>query len=136
MTLVCDTSVLWASLNVRDRDHTRCAALLDAAEAVVVPAPTLVELDQLASRRGVPRAMTVVLDDLVRGAYLLFEHDLDDLRRIRALVEGYANLPPGFVDASVVTAAERLGETAVATLDRRHFSAVRPAHVAAFALVP
>ena len=40
----------------------------------------------------------------------------------------------GTVDASVVAAAERLGITAIATLDRRHFSVVRPRHVEAFAL--
>jgi predicted nucleic acid-binding protein len=93
-------------------------------------------LDQLASRRGVPHAIGLVLDDLVRGAYVRFEHDLDDLRRVRALVERYAELPLGFVDASVMTTAERLEETAIATLDHRHFSVVRPAHVACFTLVP
>lgn len=46
------------------------------------------------------------------------------------------DLPLGFVDASVVAVAERLGERQVATLDRRHFSVVRPRHVKAFRLVP
>ncbi|MGL6278982.1 MAG: type II toxin-antitoxin system VapC family toxin [Gaiella sp.] len=136
MTLVCDTSVLYAALDVRERDHARCAALLEAADDVIVPAPTLVELDQLAARRGVPHTTQIVLDDLLRGAYLAYEHDLEDLRRIRVLVERYADLPLGFVDASVVTTAERLGETSVATLDHRHFSVVRPAHVPRLALVP
>jgi len=36
----------------------------------------------------------------------------------------------------VVAAAERLKITHIATLDRRHFSVVRPAHVEAFELVP
>jgi hypothetical protein len=39
-------------------------------------------------------------------------------------------------DASVVATAERLGEPNVATLDRRHFTVVRPAHVEAFTLLP
>jgi hypothetical protein len=33
------------------------------------------------------------------------------------------------VDASVVARAERLGATQVATMDRKHFTSVRPAHV-------
>lgn len=136
MTLVCDTSVLYAALDARERDHESCASLLHGADTIVVPAPTLVELDQVATRRGVPQATAIVLDDLLRGGYLLVEHGLDDLRRIRALIDRYADLPLGFVDASVVTTAERLGETTVATLDRRHFSVVRPAHVDAFTLVP
>jgi predicted nucleic acid-binding protein len=40
------------------------------------------------------------------------------------------------VDASVVTTAERLGVQEIATVDRRHFSVVRPSHVAAFTLLP
>jgi hypothetical protein len=40
------------------------------------------------------------------------------------------------VDASVIGAAERLGITRIATLDRRHFGIVRPAHTALFDVVP
>ncbi|GAA5767182.1 hypothetical protein Aros01_03684 [Streptosporangium roseum] len=52
------------------------------------------------------------------------------------LVEVYADLPLGVVDASVIAVAERLGLTEVATLDRRHFTVVRPRHVDAFTLLP
>jgi predicted nucleic acid-binding protein len=45
-------------------------------------------------------------------------------------------LPLGTVDASVVAVSERLGTHTIATLDRRHFSVVRPAHIPAFDLVP
>ncbi|MDQ2738090.1 MAG: VapC toxin family PIN domain ribonuclease, partial [Actinomycetota bacterium] len=45
-------------------------------------------------------------------------------------------LPLGAVDATVIAVAERLGITEIATLDRRHFSVVRPAHVEAFTLLP
>ena len=42
----------------------------------------------------------------------------------------------GFVDASVITLTEHLREPKVATLDHRHFSAVRPSHVKALQLLP
>lgn len=42
----------------------------------------------------------------------------------------------GVVDASVLALAERLGETKLATLDRRHFAAVRPLHTEALILLP
>jgi predicted nucleic acid-binding protein len=45
-------------------------------------------------------------------------------------------VPVGTVDASVVATAERLGIVEVATLDRRHFSVVRPRHTEAFRLLP
>jgi len=38
--------------------------------------------------------------------------------------------------AWIVAAAERLGVGTIATLDRRHFTVVRPAHKNAFELVP
>lgn len=52
------------------------------------------------------------------------------------LVKTYADLPLGAVDASVITVAERLGISRVATLDRRHFTVVRPKHVPALELLP
>jgi predicted nucleic acid-binding protein len=52
------------------------------------------------------------------------------------LVAQYHDLPLGTVDASVIAAAERLGITDVATVDRRHFTVVRPEHVAAFEILP
>jgi len=59
-----------------------------------------------------------------------------DYTRAAHLVEQYADLPLGAVDAAVIAVAERLRVTEVATLDRRHFSVVRPAHVDAFTLLP
>lgn len=49
---------------------------------------------------------------------------------------GHDDLPLGTVDASVVAAAERLAITGIATLDRRHFSELRPADKDALQLLP
>ena len=59
-----------------------------------------------------------------------------DILRIAELVARYHDLPLGTVDASVIAAAERLGASEVATLDRRDFTVVRPSHVEAFTLLP
>lgn len=59
-----------------------------------------------------------------------------DWVRIAELVHTYRNLPLGTVDASVVVAAERLGVTTVATIDRRDFSVVRPIHCDRLTLLP
>lgn len=60
-----------------------------------------------------------------------------DLARIVELTETYADLPLGGTDvASVIAVAERLGFETVATLDRRHFSVVRPGHVEFLTLLP
>jgi predicted nucleic acid-binding protein len=67
---------------------------------------------------------------------LLLPVEPADLLRIAELVARYGDLPLGTVDASIVAAAERLNIRTVATLDRRDFAAVRPAHVDCFELVP
>jgi predicted nucleic acid-binding protein len=59
-----------------------------------------------------------------------------DLPRMAALVRQYGDLPLGGTDAAVIATAERLGVTEVATVDRRHFSIVRPRHASAFILLP
>ena len=76
------------------------------------------------------------LGDLAAGAFRIEPVAESDWLRIAELVARYRDLPLGTVDASVVTAAERLGIREVATLDRRHFTVVRPQHVNAFALLP
>ncbi|PVC89468.1 hypothetical protein DBP19_20775 [Streptomyces sp. CS090A] len=45
-------------------------------------------------------------------------------------------VPLGAVDASVIAVAERYGVKRVATLDRRHFTVVKPRHVPALTLLP
>jgi predicted nucleic acid-binding protein len=60
----------------------------------------------------------------------------EDMQRMAALVRQYADLGLGGTDAAVIATAERLGVTRVATVDRRHFTVVRPAHAESFTLLP
>lgn len=57
-----------------------------------------------------------------------------DLARSVELLQSYPFL--GLVDATVVAIAERLKLRALVTTDRRDFARVRPAHLAAFQLLP
>lgn len=76
------------------------------------------------------------LGDLAGGAFTLEPVLPSDLVRIAELVARYHDLPLGTVDASVIATAERLGAIEIATVDRRHFSVVRPSHVETFTLLP
>ena len=60
----------------------------------------------------------------------------EDYRRAAELVRTYSDLPLGTTDATVIALCERLGLSEVATLDRRHFTVVRPRHVEALTLLP
>jgi hypothetical protein len=76
------------------------------------------------------------LGDLASGNLIAESVAASDWLRIAELTSTYGDLPLGAVDASVAVAGERLGITQLTTLDRRHFTVVRPAHVDAFELLP
>jgi predicted nucleic acid-binding protein len=135
--LILDTGPLLAALDAADPDHPACARLIaEATEDLLVPALVLAELDYWCHKRLGVEAWLVFLDDVLQGAYDVEAPTQADLRRARELQAGYADLQLGVVDASVIALAERLGEQRLATLDRRHFTAVRPSHADAFALLP
>lgn len=135
MTLVCDTSVLFAALDPRERWHDTCTELLDRS-AVVIPAAVLVEVDWLARSRTLHDATGRLLASVLDRSVALVDLDESDYERARMLLRQYADLPLEFVDAAVVAVAERLEQTRVATLDHRHFSVVKPLHCERFTLVP
>jgi predicted nucleic acid-binding protein len=135
--LIVDAGPLYAAAATRDRNHRRSIELLSSApRPLVVPSLVVTEVAYLLGDRIGPHAEVAFARSLERGE-LLVEPVLDsDWRRIVELTEQYADLPLGIVDASVVASCERLGATTLATLDRRHFSVVRPRHCDALTLVP
>lgn len=137
MTLLLDTSVVVASLVRRERQHMACRSLIESStEQVAIPAPALSEIDYLVHRLVGGAAMPALLRDIERGAYRLEELVGDDLPRVIQVMQDYEDLEVGFVDAAVLTIVERLEEPKLATLDRKHFAAMRPRHVDALELLP
>ena len=137
MAVVLDSSVLYASLDRGEVAHVPCRRLIEStSERLVIPVPVLPEVDYLISRRLFPAVMVSLLDDIAVGAYELVSPEPDDVLRIRDLVDRYADSDIGFVDAAVLAIVERLDEPKVATLDRRHFSMMRPRHIGALELLP
>ena len=100
--------------------------------------PTLViaEVVYLLATRLGSEAEIRFLGDLATGNLIAEPVAAADWLRIAELVATYRDLRLGSVDASVIAAAERRGSTEIATLDRRHFTVVRPNHLEAFELRP
>lgn len=65
------------------------------------------------------------LGDLAAGNLIVEPVAASDWIRIAELVAQYGDLLLGTVDASVIAAAERLGVSDIATIDRRHFTVVQ-----------
>ena len=137
MALVLDTGPLLAALDTNDRDHARCLAMTESVrEDFIVPSHVLVELDYWLRKRRAVAVWETFAEDVADGAYRLYQPDESDLLRAAELEAQYASLDLGLVDASVIVACERLRENKVATLNRRHFSVVRPRHCDALTLLP
>ena len=103
---------------------------------LIVPTLVITEVVYLLATRLGTEPEVRFLGDLADGAFTIEPVLASDWLRIAELVARYRNLPLGTVDASVVATAERLGVTEIATVDRRHFSVVRPNHAEAFTLRP
>jgi predicted nucleic acid-binding protein len=102
---------------------------------LLVPTLVITEVTYLLASRLGTQSEIRFLGDLAAGNLLAEPVVPADWIRIAELVARYQDLPLGAADASVVAAAERLGVTDIATLDRRHFSVVQPA-VGSFQLLP
>ncbi|HTR71258.1 MAG TPA: PIN domain-containing protein [Mycobacteriales bacterium] len=132
-----DTGLLVAAAIRTDPDHDRCAAFFrESRERLVIPQLVLTEAAYLVGRIAGPAAEAAFVRGVARTPVTLEPVNADDLERIAYLIDTYADLRLGTVDATVIAVAERLNVTTVATLDRRHFTVVGPRHVDAFTLLP
>lgn len=135
--IVVDTSIAVAYMNAADEYHAIVAGWLDGADDDLVTTPLIIaEVDHLVGVRGGPAARRALHRDLVAGAYLV-EWWPGAITAVVKIAERYADTGLGLADASLVALAERLGTIDIATLDERHFRAVRPlAGGKAFRLLP
>jgi hypothetical protein len=135
MALLVDTGVLYALADRRDAWHARVRAYLDThAQILLAPVTILPEVTYLLRNRIGPHAEVAFVRSLAKGELAVEPLQRGDLSRAETLMEAYGEM--GFVDTTVVAIAERLKVTTIATTDRHHFDAVRPAHTDRFRLVP
>lgn len=135
--LLVDTGVLFAAADADEPRHRDCADLLRSRRAeLVVVAPVVAESAWLIEDRLGPGAEARFLRLVARGDLRVLDLTVSDYERCIELVEQYADLGLGFVDASIVAVAERERIADVATLNHRDFRAVRPHHIESFELLP
>ncbi|MFI5697537.1 type II toxin-antitoxin system VapC family toxin [Kribbella sp. NPDC051586] len=139
MTIV-DSGPLVAAALVSDINHRRCVELFASLrlnrERLVLPPFVVAEVCYLLAREGGSKPEAAFVRSLATGDFTVAPVTDAGLERTADLIEQYADLPLGMTDASVVTLAEQLEVGEIATLDRRHFSVVRPRHVDGFTLLP
>jgi predicted nucleic acid-binding protein len=106
------------------------------SEPLIIPSPVLVEVDYWVRKWLGAGALAALLDDILAGAFAVADLLPEDYRRVREICDRYADANVGFVDAAVLAVTERLNEPKLATIDRRHFSLLRPRLVESLVLLP
>jgi uncharacterized protein len=124
--IAVDASVIVAYMNAADGAHKVVAGWLEGADDDFVTTPLIItEVDHLVGARGNAAALIALRSDLAAGAYFV-EWWAGAIASALTVAERYADTGLGLADASLVALAERLGTIDIATLDERHFRAVRP----------
>ena len=137
MTVIADTGALYALVDSSDAWHQRVVDWWGARpRQVVIPASVLPEVSYLLQTRISAAAEHAFIRSVAEGELVVEPLEPEDIVRAAALMQEYTDLPLGFVDASVVATAERLGAREILTTDRRHFAVVRPVHAKALVLLP
>jgi predicted nucleic acid-binding protein len=134
--IVLDTSVVLAFMDRRDASHETVRDWIGQNEEELATTPlVLAELDHLVQRYGGARAARALREDVASGAYLLEWWPTAVFETI-TLAEAHASMQLGLTDASLLALAAHLQSSQIATLDERHFRAVRQYSGEAFRLLP
>jgi predicted nucleic acid-binding protein len=134
--IVLDTSVVLAFMDRRDANHEIVRDWMGANGEELVSTPLVVaELDHLVHRYGGAIAAKALHEDLSNGAYQV-EWWQTAMHDTIAVAEAHESMQLGLTDASLLALAARVQSTRIATLDERHFRAVKPPSGEAFTLLP
>lgn len=135
--VVVDTSVILAFMNSTDAHHPAVSNWMATEAQDLATTPLIIaEADHLVAARGGRQALRALRKDLAAGAYMV-DWWPEAMGAAVRVAERYSDMSLGLADASLVVLAERLGTVRIATLDERHFRAVRPlTGASAFHLLP
>jgi predicted nucleic acid-binding protein len=124
--IVADTGAIVALLDADEAHHEALRTVFEAApQRWVLPWAILPEVDYLVGSQLGSRAEAAFLDDLAEGRFAIEWGRETDVTEARRICQKYKSLRLGLVDGVVIAVAERLKAEAIATLDVRHFSAVK-----------
>lgn len=136
--IVLDTSVVLALVDASDINHGRVWEWMKGVPDELCTTPlVLAELDHMVPLKGGSVAAEAVREDFRDGAYTV-EWWRSALFETIEIASQHESIDLGLTDASLIALAAHLETTRIATLDERHFRAVRPPGdgVDSFTLLP
>lgn len=125
--ILADTGFWVALVSRRDRNHAAAVAALaeHGGETLIVTWPVLVETVHLLQRRVSVAAALHFLTTVRDGICTVVDAPDDAVARMLTLMHKYADLPMDLADASLVLAAETLGDGRILSTDTRDFRTYR-----------
>lgn len=137
MSQLLDTGFLYALLNHNESRHgdvVRASRTIHGP--IYLPTVVTTEVAYLIQRDVGSDALASFIDILASNSFILVEPTIDDFKRAAEIIRQYADSKIDFVDAIVVSIAERLNIVRILTIDVRHFRLFKPRHCAAFEILP
>ena len=114
------------AISLLKEDHATVRELYeDRPDQWLLPWAILPEVDYLVTSELGARAQEAFLTDVAEGSFAVEYGKQEDVVRAHAIGRKYRALGLGLVDAVVIAIAERVRAEAIATLDIRHFGAVK-----------
>lgn len=124
--ILTDTGFWLALLNKNDKYHEKASSVLeDLDEPLITTWPVVTETTHLLLARLDSHTQIRFVDSLAKGYINIFDLNQKHLPRIKTLMKKYETLPMDFADASLVIAAEELGDGRILSTDLRDFHTYR-----------
>lgn len=132
-----DSGFLYALVDETD-SHSKAVknSLHDIYEQVILPVPAITETAHFVSKNLGVAALADFLESLPEMGVVIETPTAEDYKRAAAILRKYNDANIDFIDALIVSIAERLNITKILTVDRRHFGIFKPRHCAAFEILP
>jgi len=134
-SILADTSGIIALLDRDDRHHTAAIQIIQTT-TILIPSTVLPEVDYLVSKYLGEPVARAFLEDLIAGFFTYLNVELEDIQQAVEIMMQYNDVPLGLVDASLIAVAERYQIQRILTLDRRHFSLIKPKKLRYLELLP
>ena len=137
MRVIADTGAVYALMDEDDSWHSEVKRVfVEEKLELIFPSTIIPEICYLANKYLSLKAEIKFLKSVIGGEIKVEDVNIKDFRTALNYMEKYEDINIGFVDASIIAVAERLGIFNLFTTDRRHFSQIKTYKGKPFALLP
>lgn len=116
--------------------HKGKVLLAKSSDRLILPVTVLPEVSYLIGSRLGHATMRQFLRQLAASKVAIEPVTMNDLKRMTEILTSYTESKLDFVDATIISLAERLNIVRIFTLDCRDFSIIKPRHHSNFEIMP